>query len=1335
MPVNGNTTSLNIGMRNFSDYNARQISKEISRENYRTVVVSDQRMQKFRNAVYKMVNKWAYSDKMNLIIEYGDAAAVGRNPSEEALNRALTESIIIHLEPSDLEQLYKDIVISTESLKKDIKKLNTRPKSNFTLNMRTFEKANAFLKDSRSADEYIKNRDKLFSGFKVPKNIQSQYRNLTRELLDVLTECFNVVELSSLAFSMGIHIRNKMPAAELKRHIINKTLLYVDLIVGKNKKVSSLAGAFNDPAPYEKILEYTSYAYITGNPNIDPTTWKAKKDAARRAKKAIQERAKMQSDRVNSTSRLFKDVAGFNAKNLKKAAKKLNQEDTGVLAGVDFDTLIELAGKYGVDPKLLKGNNEGELKAHIYSAMAAENKRISKLYKNISKAKTFEKKRNALDFLSVHDENIPGGDGGSGSYVPTVSFKADGSLASTAILEAVPVYLVGQGSRGDAYSKALVKKGLASKRPSDSLTRVNRTGGTESKQLDPKDLSTFDWIMGLKNDLGSTEKLEFKMEIETLRQLDARFEWDSKLAVDMTKFGGFKEVCKGLNININAVYAYVYACATNRKDLAEAIRTRYKIPKVNVIKKVRRALRQAPGKALKAIGKLALGILTLGIGTGIIKGIKKRVKYKSGNFEDLPQRDKDFYTALSGQSIHTLVNMLISKYKFNMTLVKDFLTEGIAANGKAAESIEEVVNFADKKALDSKKNGLIACIARAAGMNLTAWYAEQQMNDFDLKKSEAYKALRKGAGRSVFRKVASIFKSFGNFFRKNKRSDNPLGLKGPEELISSDKIESLDDTGTNEAGKGPIPVLPYSGGKLNNINRVIPVYVVNNETGGSDGNKDDRQGIGRNADLADDYNKKNNPTGNIIGGKGPGFKLGDNKVEFTKNAATIISEMIAAGHNPDSKAIIKNPEVLTDGSNGTPIPGPGKPGKKYALTTRDLEWAKKNNFKFAQGAYSFIAGDSLNGRENPELVTINGNGSFSVNPLQSAPSNNFSEMSLDKFATGISGLLPSIFSKNPEVELVEPRDEHKTLNAGYISADALSVLSEEKYRAVRPGIQSVLVVNDSIETILMGMQAINTTISSNFKSLLTGLAGPWTLAAPYGVGAMMNPAVAGTGITQTIADTALDAAHAAINTMQKKMQGANTGAIITKANTGATIRRKDIARFSTGGTSVITGDAAGQDMFAHGAKPELVQSNGDMIVTPLNKMGTQNNQRISRMTTTERKAALATGISSHIVRYAYKLPAGATDLTDSGEAIKVFSVKPGITDPITVAGGETTLAELIAGIYSQLVTMTAEGAATNQILGAIATNTAAAIKPSTKGSSNPFTDGFPDALDGITGGN
>lgn len=912
MAGSNNTTQLGmggtLGTRKFKDSTASNISSSISRDVYRNSIKSDKRLQELRKAVYRLVQTWSREDKILILTEYGDTAQLRGSADDDTLNKVLTESLIIHLEPADLNQLYNDVIVKQSALKKDIKRINEKKvvaakkmkrqltTSNFEVNFNIVQNIKV-----KSIHKYEKMRKKMNKGFKVPRYVVTKYKSLRKEVFEVLKNVYNTYELAGVAYTMGIEFEDNTKPKDLMTMITNKVCLFVDLVMGKSKVVGA---AILDPEPYNNILQYTSFSYITGKPGMDQGAWIQLRKNAEAAKK-------------------FKS-------NMMRSGKNRFARRTR-LPGV---------------------------------------KLVTKAKDSIKTSKTY----NALkDFRRR---------------------MSDAGIDSTDI-NSIP----------DKY-KAEAQYFLIDKTPRE-LYNLAAQYNIDTKKI------------------GDLDKLRSQIIVQS----------KSKKHVDKTT---------GLIIG-----------ADNARERAEA--------------KLKKKLAKYDGNTKKSIF-----------------GARKRNKLESK-------------LAVLGAS------------------------------------------------------------------------------PYDVEKPD---------GQQVY-------------------WEEPL-----------------------------------------------PVYIV--ERNGSDSTK-----------TAVDPKTGLYTDGNIL---------------FTKSVDEVLAAMAKTGHEPKSKAIINKKAQV---------------GKKYKLNNADLDWANENNFKFATGAYSFIAGDSLTERANPELVTMRGDGSFSVKPLKAGPENGNSPFAIRKYATGGEGTAGSVLK----------------LDNKYLTNAAADMNIEMLTGKM---VQPVFVVNKSLNegqgVISSAITGVSKTISNKFGELFIGLGTPAVLGAPMGVGALSMPMFTVLGVKNTIENILSDSLDQASE--------------VFKFASGGTI---------TGGNKIITGDAAGSNIFAKGAKPELVTSSGDMTITPLNKTGTESRSKVSRMSTTERRSALATAISSHAVKYDYKLPAGVTEITNAGEALKVFSVKPGIIDPITVAGEETTLANMIANMVVQLNGMAETIAAGNLLLSQIASKPVASISGGSNG--NPFTgSAFPSSIDNILGG-
>jgi hypothetical protein len=261
MAIRNNTTSLSMGMprlsgRSFSDPIARNISNMSARDNLKQSMKSNYKVQKLAGYVRKMIKTWSNEDKMAVLAEYGD-------PRRGRSDDALVEALITNMKESDLEILLRDMMSDEIRLGKkvrDIKNMRKRQASRF--NTRTFEEAYSVVRGSKSPKQMFKDLRKYDKSIKVPRRIRSRYGTLKKEIETVLKDLFDKVTMTRLALSMEVQFDDGTSEKELVNLIVNKTLLYVDLIAGKSK---SYAGAFISPDPYNEILKYTSFSWVTGS--------------------------------------------------------------------------------------------------------------------------------------------------------------------------------------------------------------------------------------------------------------------------------------------------------------------------------------------------------------------------------------------------------------------------------------------------------------------------------------------------------------------------------------------------------------------------------------------------------------------------------------------------------------------------------------------------------------------------------------------------------------------------------------------------------------------------------------------------------------------------------------------------------------------------------------------------------------------------------------------------------------------------------------------------------------------------------------------------------------
>lgn len=1442
----GNTTSLNmgpsgsgVGVRDFKDATARALSLSISKGNYQQAMKTDEKFRLFNQYVYAMVSKWSVEDKLNIISEYGDSTQLGNNPSEDQINRICAMSIIVNLSQADLELLVSDVKMQIEKLRSKARKLNRKRSS---LKISTFEDFYGELKDVKSAKKYKNIRRKMDRGFKVPKALEGQYNNLRKELKDVINNIYiNVIEITGLAMRMGIEIEDSMPRKVLVRNIINKTTLFVDLIVGKSKRIMS--GAYMDPAPFEELLQYTSFAYVVGKPGMSRFEFAELAREARIAKKTIQERFKMTKQRKGTKSKAFGDVAGVHGSK-RKVRKALMRNDIGVLADMDMYELSKLAAKYGIDSTKLKN---ADLKMEIYRAMAADNAITKKLEKRVNKNLKSGKEvldrdindrlqvRKRLQYPLTRETGVPTE---ADNSMPIITLGKDGSVQNTSITRALAVYIVGQGPAGNLKNK---EKGFGDKAiPStpgfgeigDVIhNKYSGKGKGDLSAADFYEISYIEKMAAATLDLlgqpipGSsgvidldyllsrniTKSLKYPEEFTHVGHLFALLKSNKKInqktliAVSTNFKEAFSKAKNEEKLNMIRRFAFqllwIKSMIDGKRSLAKYLEEKYGSA-VNKYKSVKHSISKGLGIGAgvlgggagvagigAAFGAMAAGYTLMGLagagvlvgaGIGIAKMLKAIGKWKKfKNFSDLPAASQKNFQKFNQQDINNLRNYILKNLKADGTVIDTFVGDQLKLFPEAYQKqvqrwllIALAAKFEPDMPLFNHSCWKLGTFA-AGGSDGPADPNEKDPAKVAIIETNANKI--KDAINELYKTISKISNVFGKigFTLKNifkKRGDVLDTGEVNEDLVTNDDEASSFDPKKNPGQRMPIPKVDYLGeGKVNepDILEVVPVYVVNS-IGGKE--KYEKRGWGSDGKNAGGGEKTNR------------------ELTFEDYAKKFGSDTVENGliklKDPDDKSVAQKADEAV--GRKTKESSVFKKKGYYLPTKETIAWAIQNNQQFAEGGYSFISGDSVNGKQNPEVVTINGNGGFSVRPLKAGPANNYSPYAMDRYATEGKGILSQLI-KSPEEKMAEELQFIMSKNSlvaaasqmgldpgefGIIEADKPSKLSgitkkmlkayqknqktsgkDKKKKSEKGPEKEGSVV--STEAISLGLTEIDKKpaipvylVNKDIMAEATDRSASWmaanlpmyfmgfstdVLAAPYGVGTIVRPLMASmSGVNMALAAAGAGAGFAKDLAAAATM---NTGGKISRFNTGGRSKgavSPRINRFPTGGTMAITGDAAGPNMFANGAAPELVESTGDLSITPLNPLGKETKQKVSRMTASERNKPLAVGVSSHVVVFKTKLPDGVSEISNTGEAIKVFNVnQQGIYDSVN---GAPSLYDMITAIYTELTSINSNSGAQTQLLGEIAKNTIPTSSGSSPSGGNPFAGGFPESMNGILEG-
>jgi hypothetical protein len=294
MAIRNNTTSLGMGggprltARSFNDMTARSISTEVARSNYRKSFRSNFKLAELRNYVYKMVSSWSKEDKMAILAQYGDLKGVMRSGGKN-INEQLTETLIIRLKEEDLQVLLRDIRSDEMGLARKVRGIrNSQRRMASTFSTKSFEDVYNMAKDTRNNRGIERAVRQYDNSFRIPRRVMREFPTLRRELQQVIPEIYDRVEMAGLAHRMGIEFEDNIRQRDLVRRIINKTLLYVALIMGRTN--ASYSSAILQPEPYKELLQYTTYSWVAGSSGMSRDNVTTLRQEALNAKRMARER-------------------------------------------------------------------------------------------------------------------------------------------------------------------------------------------------------------------------------------------------------------------------------------------------------------------------------------------------------------------------------------------------------------------------------------------------------------------------------------------------------------------------------------------------------------------------------------------------------------------------------------------------------------------------------------------------------------------------------------------------------------------------------------------------------------------------------------------------------------------------------------------------------------------------------------------------------------------------------------------------------------------------------------------------------------------------------------
>jgi hypothetical protein len=488
MAVSGNTSPLGgaIGTNNSEIRSTvgRMLETEISRDAYRANKFNDLQLAKLRSSLYSLVATWAQGDKQNIISEYGDS---GRMPNSndrdyaEKLNEQTVETLIIRLPANELTALEGKAKQIQSQMTRDIGQIQsaTQRRNRRYFNMGTMMDVSNATRGARNASEIYAGMRAVEPGFRVPRGMIGQYNRLRHEVAGLMNG-YNDIELANTALGIGLDFPDGTSRRDIIEMICNQCALYASVVEGRTRGgiSSRVAGAVGDNIC--KILEMTSFAYLAGKTSMGGKELRARQEAVRQGRRRMRERERQMTRRSTTFGTDFLSLSGGARGGLFfgqwKAAAKLRESDTSILAGKSLEELRTYAEQYGIDWTRYQDNDK-MLEVQILRAMAADKRRGRQLTASESRSQfgirragplgmfrlpTFNRaaSRNATDAMSAYRSVT--GLNGSGGSLKELGEEAGGGSSSSGIIHldsngkpdvkainyAMAVYVVGQGIGG-----------------------------------------------------------------------------------------------------------------------------------------------------------------------------------------------------------------------------------------------------------------------------------------------------------------------------------------------------------------------------------------------------------------------------------------------------------------------------------------------------------------------------------------------------------------------------------------------------------------------------------------------------------------------------------------------------------------------------------------------------------------------------------------------------------------------------------------------------------------------------------------------------------------------
>ena len=687
--MNGNSEGFDFSQWANADQNSLSgiISRESNRANY-GALLSDKRMEEVRKMLFRMVQRWDEHDVRAIIANYGDASLIQGRMSKDKLCKQAVETIIINMDPEELEALAKRTKYRVAGLKNDIKKndkaADKRGKSALLDMMKQFQA----IKDAKNYQDYAKKLRKS-EGINPGNILRGHYAKLTKELKEFL-KTQNILEIRNLAAELGIEVdeKDKLKRNDLTRQIINLVCLYVDIITGKNKNLH-YGNAITNPKPIQELLRYTSYGFLSGNPGMTPAEGRRLREEARRNKAIMSMRLKLMKSRSSTGSKNFKKLTGVDrTMGYRDAVRSLRDNDKGVLRDCTMEQILDLAVNYGIDPST---RDIGKLKLQIYRAMAAEQKALEKSERSYARRPTRAKYDNLSTRQSMFAANTRNNDEPD-AIVSVLTDVKDGADRVTGKYNQVEV--IANETLDKFMSLTLITGSDAKLTMASAVLESNYIGAKD--EYKPQALRLNGLITRTIAYMYSSLKIRFRVIFDSLRYKDdygthiINPRGNAQTMFDEESRGVYK-----LKKAYAAYLAYIYLIASGENSAAEYIRKKYGMRKKTIKELI--ALKDRAANLAARAGKK---ILNTTIGQ-VIKGVVNVINFITDKEkvyqtrESLSEDDRDFLGELESQSIGGLKEVCSRKLYIDLSStslseLKDADSDKQASAGKGGYNFDAI---------------------------------------------------------------------------------------------------------------------------------------------------------------------------------------------------------------------------------------------------------------------------------------------------------------------------------------------------------------------------------------------------------------------------------------------------------------------------------------------------------------------------------------------------------------------------------------------------------------------------------------------------------------------